>query len=399
VQGKDSHAIRTALAVVMAGTVLTAVACTSSPSVPTSASPLADTCLTNRAAPVAIAAGVRSDVPKTQFPAAVNTLLETAAADKEQISLVRIDGQPKIFRPAPFSTTDQNSTAVEQDINQYINNTIEPVLSGPLHAQVAQADVLTALDLAAAATAPNGNIVLIDSGLQTVAPLQYQSGLMMSPSADIVSFLRSKNLIPDLHGRHVLLSGFGYTSTPEPALNEAERNNVISQWEAIVRAGGGCVSADSAPNTAPELAGLPAVTTVPLPKPVVIHPCGTTVLSDSGSVGFAVGTATFRDKSAADGTLRQLASTLKRGSEPIKLIGSTSSEGGDAVNNPLSQQRADAVQAALVSMGVPAGRITSTGEGANWPGRVNDIGPNGGLLPAQAEQDREVIVQLPRCSA
>jgi outer membrane protein OmpA-like peptidoglycan-associated protein len=80
------------------------------------------------------------------------------------------------------------------------------------------------------------------------------------------------------------------------------------------------------------------------------------------------------------------------------LIGSTSSEGGDALNNPLSLARAKAVKSVLVSMGIPGSRITTTGDGSHWPGRVNDIGPGGVLLPGPAEQDREVIVQLPQCT-
>ena len=138
---------------------------------------------------------------------------------------------------------------------------------------------------------------------------------------------------------------------------------------------------------------------VPLPPtPSLAGNCGTIVLSDAGSVGFIVDTANFRDPAAAQTTLQQLAATLKKGSEHIRLIGSTSSEGGDVINNPLSRQRADAVKSALVSLGIPASRITAVGDGSHWPGRVNDIGPGGVLLPAQAEQDREVIVQLPKCT-
>jgi len=55
------------------------------------------------------------------------------------------------------------------------------------------------------------------------------------------------------------------------------------------------------------------------------------------------------------------------------------------------------VKSTLQSMGIASGRIASTGEGSHYPGRVNDLGPGGELLPAQAEQDREVIVQLPSC--
>lgn len=392
---EHQRSARIALTATAIGMVLTGAAgCTSS-----SSNALAGTCLTNSSAPLALAVGVRSDVPKTQFPEAVSALLKTTATDGQQISLIRIDGQPKVFTSPVFSTSDKNSTAVNTDVNAYLNQDIQPILQSTIHAQVPQADILTALNLAAAATAPDGNIVVIDSGLQTVAPLEYQeTGLLMAPATDIVNSLRQKNLIPNLNGRHVLLSGFGYTAAPEPELNQAERDNVISQWEAIVKAGGGCVTADPAPNTAQELAGLPPVTKVPLPPPVVIRACGTTILSDSGSVGFVDGKSTFRNPPEADTTLRQLADALKDSSEHITLIGSTSSEGGDAINNPLSQNRADAVKSALVSMGIPASRITATGEGSHWSGRVPDIGPGGELLPAQAEQDREVIVQLPSCS-
>jgi OmpA-OmpF porin, OOP family len=165
-----------------------------------------------------------------------------------------------------------------------------------------------------------------------------------------------------------------------------------------VTAGGGCVTADHLPNTTAAVSGLPPVSVVtPPPTPTFNH-CGTIVLSDAGTVGFVVGTANFRDSSAADATLSQLAATLKQGTEHITLIGSTSTEGGDAINNPLSLHRAQAVEQVLVSMGIPASRITAIGDGSHWPGRVPDTAPNGELLPGPAEQDREVIVQLPKCT-
>jgi outer membrane protein OmpA-like peptidoglycan-associated protein len=393
---KDFPAVRVAGAAVAVAALVAGVAGCGPTS--TAKDLLAGTCLTNGAAPLALAVGARSNVPTARFPPAVGALLQTAANDQQQISLIRIDGQPKIFMPQPFSTTAQNGPARQAALNKYLNGTIEPILRTTIHARVPEADILTALNLATSATGPDGNIIVIDSGLQTVAPLQYQQrGMMMAQPADIVSFLRQQKLIPDLRGRHVLLSGFGYTAAPQPVLNQAERDNVIAQWEAIIRAGGGCVTADTVANTTAEVAGVPEVAIAQLPPPTVIHPCGTTVLNDSGSVGFVVGTATFRNPSAADATLRQLASTLKGSDEPVTLIGSTSSEGGDAVNNPLSQQRADAVKSTLVSMGIASGRITSTGEGSHYHGRVIDLGPGGELLPAQAEQDREVIVQLPSC--
>jgi hypothetical protein len=34
------------------------------------------------------------------------------------------------------------------------------------------------------------------------------------------------------------------------------------------------------------------------------------------------------------------------------------------------------------------------GAGTSWPGRVNDIAPDGSLIPTAAELNRSVIVQL-----
>jgi outer membrane protein OmpA-like peptidoglycan-associated protein len=341
--------------------------------------------------------GVRSNVPAPRFPPAVDALLQFTAGDEQQISLVRIDGQPEIFAPPPFAAL--NSLERRQRLNQYLDRVIYPILR-TIHAQVPEADILAALNIAASATGPDGNIIVIDSGLQTVAPLQYQEpGMMMASPADIVGFLEQRGLIPNLRGRHVLLSGFGWTAAPQPALNQAARDNVVAQWEAIIRAGGGCVTADPEANTAAEVAGLPSVASVPLPPATpTFGNCGAFALADAGTVGFVAGKAAFRDPSAAEATLQQLADTLKQGTEHITLIGATSSEGGGAVNDPLSQKRAEAVKAVLVSLGIPAGRITTMGDGSHRPGRVNDIGSGGVLLPGPAEQDREVIVQLPRCT-
>jgi OmpA-OmpF porin, OOP family len=219
----------------------------------------------------------------------------------------------------------------------------------------------------------------------------------MSPAADVVKFLRGANLIPGLRGRHVLLSGFGYTAAPQAALDQPEQQNVAAQWQAIVAAGGACVTVDPSPNTNSEPSGLPPVSTAPLPRTPSIKTCGTVVLSNDGSVGFNDGKTTFRDPAAARSTLSKLAAVLKRGTEPITLIGSTSTEGGDAINYPLSRNRAGVVKSILGSLGVTTSRIKVIGDGAHYPGRVADIGPDGQLLLPQAEQDREVIVQLPRC--
>ena len=262
--------------------------------------------------------------------------------------------------------------------------------------------MLAALTLAAAQTPVGGNIIVIDSGLQTAGALLYQDrGTLMSPASNVVKFLRQNaqgSLIPDLQGRHVLLSGFGYAAAPQASLDQPEQQNVVDQWVAIVSAGGANVCVDPSANTRTEATGLPTVATVPLPAPVVFSSCGTTVLSDQGSVGFNDNESTFRSPSLAGATLLQLAQQLKNGTEHITLIGSTSSEGSEAHNYTLSGERAQAVAKVLEKDGVHSTRITIVPDGPNYPGRVPDMGPNGQLIISAAEQDREVIVQLPHCT-
>ncbi len=391
-------AMRSPLAVLAAlGLALTTVAgCSSAAAIPKN--PLSGTCLSGAGVPLTIVVGERSNVPSIVFPSAASALITTAATDRQPITLIRIDGEPKAIPLTPFSTKDVSSGAVQQDITDYVNGVIGILTSAELRAVAPQADVLGALSLAAAATQAGGNIVVVDSGLQTAGQLRYQvPGVLMSPPSDVVKFLRTGNLIPRLSGRHVLLSGFGYTAAPQAALDQPERENVAAQWKAIVSAGGACVTVNTTPDTDAEMTGLPAVSTVPLPPSPVFGTCGTTVLSNDGSVGFNDGNATFRDPAAARSTLSKLASVLNQGTEQLTLIGSTSTEGGDAINDPLSTRRAAAVKSALTSLGVSGSRIKIIGDGAHYPGRVPDVGPGGQLLLAQAEQDREVIVQLPRC--
>src|SRR5205814_7026320 len=114
-------------------------------------------------------------------------------------------------------------------------------------------------------------------------------------------------------------------------------------------------------------------------------------------VGFVVGTSQFRDPAAANQTLQALAQTLIGHSQKVSLVGTTSSEGTDSANQILSEQRANAVKAVLVRLGVPESRITATGAGSHGPGHITDMTSKGVLIPTAAEHNRSVVVTL-KCS-
>jgi outer membrane protein OmpA-like peptidoglycan-associated protein len=54
------------------------------------------------------------------------------------------------------------------------------------------------------------------------------------------------------------------------------------------------------------------------------------------------------------------------------VVGHTDNTGNDAVNVPLSNNRAQSVADYLVSAGVPAGSVSSKGEGSSNPVASND---------------------------
>jgi len=90
-----------------------------------------------------------------------------------------------------------------------------------------------------------------------------------------------------------------------------------------------------------------------------------------GDVLFETGQTELRDDAMS--SLVEVVDLLQ--SEPdkrIRIEGHTDSTGNSDANLRISQQRADAVLKALVSLGVDAGRVTSVGMGQDFPIASND---------------------------
>ena len=87
---------------------------------------------------------------------------------------------------------------------------------------------------------------------------------------------------------------------------------------------------------------------------------------------------------------------LKANHQVASFTGTTSSEGGPAINVPLSQQRAQVTAQLMESMGLPRSQVGKViGLGSHFPGYVPDIGPGGVLLPGPAAENRQVIISWP----
>ncbi|WP_188191199.1 OmpA family protein [Nonomuraea sp. SYSU D8015] len=344
--------------------------------------------------PLALAVGSHANAPAPAIEPALVELMKQSAQAGHRISLVRIDGAPAVVFDAPFKSDAGNDVALEKDVNSYLT-AVEQKIKGDIRAKAPEVDVLTAFTLAARSTEPGGNIVLIDPGLQTTTPLDFREVIDAEP-ADVVAYLRKQELIPDLTGRKVLLSGLGDTASPQPEPDLRLRRNIVAIWKEIAQAGGAaCVAVDGKPNDQAAPTGAPPVSVVPLPSVRdTFSACGEADLSDGNHVGFVRGTSKFRDVAGARKTLANLADTIRKDDLRVKLIGSTSSEGTREGNLRLSRERAQAVKRELVLLGVPRGSITAEGHGAQWPGRVDDLAPDGTLLPGPAARNRKVIARL-----
>ena len=84
-------------------------------------------------------------------------------------------------------------------------------------------------------------------------------------------------------------------------------------------------------------------------------------------------------KPSAKDSLSKAAATLKASETNITIQGHTDSTGSDAVNQPLSERRAQHVLDFLAANGVPSFRMTAIGYGSSRPAVPNDTEANRAL--------------------
>jgi outer membrane protein OmpA-like peptidoglycan-associated protein len=128
--------------------------------------------------------------------------------------------------------------------------------------------------------------------------------------------------------------------------------------------GARCVA--TAPATEP-VAAAPPLAVAPA-TPAAIANCQTDVDNQikGKTIDFATGGSTITD--ASKPLLDALATSLKTcAGTSVEVAGYTDATGSDKINQPLSEHRAQAVAAALTTLGVPADRLTAKGYGSASP--------------------------------
>jgi outer membrane protein OmpA-like peptidoglycan-associated protein len=306
------------------------------------------------------------------------------------VTIVRVDGEPAPACVVWLDTAAANGPARAQAKANFKSGV--RVRVGEVRAANPDADLLKALDVASRAAGQGGTVVLIDSGLQTKAPLDFTSpGLLDADTGYLVDYLRRSGFLPDLRGRAVLLAGIGVPAPPQAPLDLPRQRHLTDIWTAIAQAAGASSVAvvGTATDQAPA-AGLPSVRLVAVPDVEVIPlACNAqSILSDDGTVGFHPDSTDFRDPAAARNTLRPFAQWLGRTTgASARLVGSIAHYGDP--HNPLALHRAQKVRDVLVDLGADGNRITA--EGAGW-GPIPD--PTAAPDPAIDQLNRRVVVTV-----
>ncbi len=349
------------------------------------------------AASLAIVTG-DANSPTFQPTSAVDSLLADAFDHHDAVAVVDAGGRPRVLAATVLGGNYGNSiamsagrsaqlAAVAADLARVVPAAAE---SDPWAAFV------TAIDWVAGHG--GGTVVVANDGLGTKGLLNYtQPGLLEAEPAQVVAFARSHNELPAAaHGLHVVLAGLGWSAPPQPALDQASRANLTAQWQALAAAAGAFVTLDPTPQTEPG----PSAPPVTVIRPTTFAwraPVGTCgVALDSVHLRFEVGTASYADPAAATSTLHSVVETLTANHQPATVTGTTSSEGGDALNAALSTSRALATAQTMESLGLPPTQIARTvGVGYRFAGHIPDTAPDGTLLPGPAAADRQVIITWP----
>lgn len=121
----------------------------------------------------------------------------------------------------------------------------------------------------------------------------------------------------------------------------------------------------------------PAPAPTPLAKPSVVLPIAQLdrgvqiVLPDS--VLFESGKAALNDTASAPYLDRIAVLLTTKTQKQIAVEGHTDNVGAGALNQKLSEQRADAVAAALIARGVPVARVSKRGLSFSQPAAPNDV--------------------------
>lgn len=339
----------------------------------------------------------------TQVPD-LTELARRSATDRDIVTVVTTDGQPTTGTTLQIRNTGNSSPVQAQQDATNTTTILTAITQSP--ATTPEANPLRGITIAADAihhTTGTKTLVIIDSGLQTVAPLRFQDGLLAAGTdpAQVCAFTQAVGAIPDLTGIDITWIGLGKTQDPQTPLTTPASAKLKAIWETILQAGqpASLKFVDSAIPPAPAPGQTPTVTPVTVPdlasysNPQPTAP-PVTASFQADQLGFVADQATFTDSTRAQQIIAQAAATLINGGyHDIHIVGTTADAGPLDGQTELATNRALAVRDLLIAAGVQADNITDIhGAGSQFPGYIPDHNTDGTLNETNAALNRLVII-------
>ena len=242
---------------------------------------------------------------------------------------------------------DSELTANVNRVQQLLNTLAASKLFG-LMAMITQA---------VRVTSHPGTLLVLSSALSTAGGFDLRQVGWGADRRTAAVSLSSRGLLPSLAGWRVVYSGLGVTAGRQTALPLPQRTVLTRYWLALCHVAG-AASCTVDPVTRPDP---PSRSTTPVP--LVPVPRVTSFRGPHGQTTNVPADAFFAFNSArllpgADTILGPVATKAWGQRLKVTIVGFASPDGGTAAYNlALSAERARAVQARLIALGVPASSI------------------------------------------
>ncbi|WP_313535434.1 OmpA family protein [Arsenicicoccus bolidensis] len=340
-----------------------------------------------------------------QLPQSAECSVRRAIQEHAPISIVTIEGSPRVLLNAktwelndgqpekdnPEAYADDRAAA-QAEVGKVIRTATASSDGNDLTAAVAMA----ADQSRVGRTGPSAaTLIVADTGYSDRGAVNMtRSGMSAAEPADVADMVKRTNSCPTLAGTQVVLTGFGYSASPQPALPLFQKNNITKIWQDTFSACGAKATVapeartGSGPRTSHTVMPVPAASEPTLPsKPQV---GSSLVFRDSGTLRFAPDSADLLDPNAADETLEPFATYLKSSRQHQVTVTGTTANGSTrwASLKALGLARADRIKSILVKLGATAEQVTTVGLGYTANPPVTD--------PATAALNRSIRIEVTR---
>lgn len=225
-------------------------------------------------------------------------------------------------------------------------------------------DLLRAL--ADGAQGPPGTLVVADSGITTSDPVDLRVLGWEGDSAAVVGDLRARGELPNLTGWQVVFSGIGRSAGQQERPGLPQQDWLERFWLAVCAGSGARSCALDPVADAPQepAAGIRSAPPVPVPATHTERAAdGSFVVTVPDSrLGVAPGSATL--SAGADEALAPIVERYRGSGYRVRVEGFVAFWGDEAYRVALSAERAAAVGARLVELGVAPADLTTVGRAA-----------------------------------